>query len=203
MNRLGRVVLNSPARAAAQRRYVIPTLERIGGTLDGLHILEIGCGRGVGTELLLDRLGAGSVHAIDIDPTMVRLAADRLAATTASGRARVRHGDMTETGVAPDSYDAVVDLGALHLEPNWRGALAEVSRVLRPGGRFYFEEIVRPSRQVLVPLATGHRIAGAISHRALLDELARLDFAIVDTARPRLLLATGVVGDLLGVARLR
>jgi SAM-dependent methyltransferase len=153
--------------------------------------------------MLIHRLGAGCVDAVDCDPVMVRLATSRLAADRSGGRANVRVGDMTATGARPESYDAVVDLGALHLEPNWRGALHEVRRVLRPGGRFYFEEIVRPSRQVLVPLATNHRISGSISHAGFLAELAHLGFDIVGTVRPRVLLLTGVIGDVIGVAERR
>jgi cyclopropane fatty-acyl-phospholipid synthase-like methyltransferase len=29
-----------------------------GGDLSGQHVLEVGCGRGVGSEVILDRLGA-------------------------------------------------------------------------------------------------------------------------------------------------
>jgi SAM-dependent methyltransferase len=53
-----------------------------------------------------------------------------------------RHGDRRRGG----SFDAVVDFGILHHVPNWQAAVAEIGRVLRPGGRFYFEEV---SRQAL------------------------------------------------------
>jgi SAM-dependent methyltransferase len=118
MNRLGRTVLNSPARAAAQRRFVVPALGRLGGDLDGCRVLEIGCGGGFGAGLLLELLRAGDVDAIDIDPVMVRLARRRL-----GDRVDVRVGDIVEISAPPESYDAVVDMGAIHLEPRWRDAV--------------------------------------------------------------------------------
>src|SRR5439155_351023 len=40
-------------------------------------------------------------------------------------------------------YDAVFELAIFHHVPGWRHALAEVRRVLRPGGVFLFEELSR------------------------------------------------------------
>lgn len=197
MNRLGRAVLNSPARAAVQRRHVVPTMSRLGGDLRGLDAFEIGCGRGFGTELILDLLHAGTVAAVDIDPVMVRLALGRL-----GDRAEVRVGDMLQTGAATDTYDAVIDMGAIHIEPRWREALGEVSRIVKPGGRFYFEEIVRPSRQALSTVAVGRRLRSDFAKRTFVDELEALGFVItgLDESLPPAL--TGMAGDLIGVATL-
>ena len=38
------------------------------------------------------------------------------------------------------------DFGIIHHVPQWRRALAEVARVLKPGGRFYAEEVLRGAR---------------------------------------------------------
>ncbi|MHB8464109.1 MAG: class I SAM-dependent methyltransferase [Acidimicrobiales bacterium] len=195
MNLVGRMVLNSPARALAQRRYVVPTLERLRVRLDGCSVLEIGCGCGVGTELLLDHLGAGRVDAIDLDPKMIRLATARL-----DGRATVRLGDMTEL-VAPDeTYDAVADFGGIHLVPEWRTAISEIARVLRPGGRYVFEQIVGPTHRRLLPVATGRRIPGGFGKEAYLGALADIGLGVETIVTPRALSITGTVGDLIGVA---
>jgi SAM-dependent methyltransferase len=96
----------------------------------------------------------------------------------------------------------VVDFGAMHLETEWHLAIKEIARVLRPGGRFLFEEIVGRAYRALVPLATGRRILGALTAPAFLDELDGAGFEIVGLRRPRLAALSGTVGDLVGAARM-
>lgn len=139
LNRLEWLMMNNPVRAAAQRYLEVPRLLRMGGPMQGGRAVEVGCGRGVGTELILDRFGAESVDAFDLDPSMVELARQRL-----HGRGdavRVSVGDACKID-APDAYYAAAfDFGILHHVCQWRDALREIHRVLEPGGRLYAEEI--------------------------------------------------------------
>ena len=48
---------------------------------------------------------------------------------------RLWTGDVTPIPTPTATYDAVFDFGILHHVTEWRCALAEVARVLRPGGR--------------------------------------------------------------------
>jgi SAM-dependent methyltransferase len=134
--------LNSPTRGFVQRHVVAPLLERLGGCLEGGRALELGCGRGVGGEIILDRFGAAHVELIDIDPEMVEGARRRLAGRVG---AVVRVGDGTRIDAPDGSFDAVFDFGAIHQMPDWPAAVAEVRRVLKPGGRFFFEEVASPA----------------------------------------------------------
>ena len=52
-------------------------------------------------------------------------------------------GDAERIDVPDASFDAVVDYGILHHVPDWRRALREIARVLKPGGMFYFEDILK------------------------------------------------------------
>lgn len=148
LNRVEFALMNNPVRAAVQRRVEARRLLRLGGAMRGGRALEIGCGRGVGSALILDLFGADAVDAFDLDPRMVVRARARLA----GHRSRVRFwvGDASAIGVPDATYDAVFDFGIIHHVPEWRRALAEVHRVLRPGGRFYAEEVLR--RVIVHPL---------------------------------------------------
>ena len=140
LNALEFTLMNNPLRAASQRRIETPLLIGPDGTLAGKRVLEVGCGRGVGIEILLAR-GAASVAGFDLDPTMVALAQKRLAKY--GGRARVFVGDAAHIAASDASFDAVVDYGVIHHIPNWPQALREIARVLKPGGTFYFEDLFR------------------------------------------------------------
>jgi SAM-dependent methyltransferase len=157
MNRMETLLINSPPRRWLQRWYEVPWLRRLGGPLPaGARVLEIGCGPGYGTRLILDHFGAAHVDALDLDPAMIARARRRLAGHTP--RVRLHTGDAgdlhTSVGAADGGYDAVFDFAIVHHIPAWRAAVAEIARVLRPGGTFYFDEVTaralaRPSYRAL------------------------------------------------------
>jgi len=140
LNRLEFALMNNPLRAAIQRHFEARRLLQLGGPMAGGRALEIGCGRGIGTEVIFDVFNADQVDAFDLDFRMVALARKRL--QPRGSRARVWVGDATAIPVAAATYDAVFDFGIIHHIPQWRRALREVTRVLRPGGRFYAEEVL-------------------------------------------------------------
>jgi ubiquinone/menaquinone biosynthesis C-methylase UbiE len=141
LNRVEELAMNNPLRAAIQRHGEARILRRMGGTVPGARALEIGCGRGVGVEVILDRFGAASVDGFDLDPRMIARARRRLAPR--GDRVRVWVGDATAIDASDETYDAVFDFAILHHIPRWREAVAEVHRVLRLGGRLYAEEPLR------------------------------------------------------------
>jgi ubiquinone/menaquinone biosynthesis C-methylase UbiE len=142
LNAVEKAMMNNPVRAAIQRRFEARRLLDLGGAVAGGRALEVGCGRGVGIEIILDRFGAGAVDAFDLDPDMVARARARHAAR--GSRVRLWVGDAEEIRADDGSYDAVFDFAIIHHVPAWRKALREVARVLKPGGRFYAEEVLAP-----------------------------------------------------------
>ncbi len=79
--------------------------------MTGGATLEIGCGRGVGIELVLDLFAADSVDAFDLDPRMIQMARDRHLAR--SSRVNLWCGDATAIAVRDAFYDAVFDFGII------------------------------------------------------------------------------------------
>jgi ubiquinone/menaquinone biosynthesis C-methylase UbiE len=168
-------LMNNPVRAWCQRTLEAGHLLALGGRVDGAHALEIGCGRGIGTEIVFERFGAAEVRAFDLDPRMVALAQHRLARF--GERVRVTEGDAEHIAEPDASFDAVFDFGIVHHVPDWRRALAEVFRVLRPGGRFFCEEVY--PRLISHPLAKRllrHPETDRFDHAGLLTGLDEAGF---------------------------
>lgn len=140
LNWAEKALMNNPLRAWAQRHYEASLLERLGGRVEGGQVLEIGCGRGVGVEIIFERFGASEVDAFDFDPVMVEEARRRLARHPEK-RLRLSVGDASAIPAPDASFDSVFDFGVIHHVPDWRAVVSEVRRVLRPGGRFFFEEV--------------------------------------------------------------
>ena len=142
LNVTERWLVNNPARALVQRFYEIPLLCRLGGSIENGRVLEVGCGRGAGLPLLLLKLGAAYVYGIDLDPQQVARARKRLRGKYGE-RIDLRVASVAQLPFADASFDAVFDFGILHHVPAWQSAVAEIGRVLKPGGTLFFEEVTR------------------------------------------------------------
>jgi SAM-dependent methyltransferase len=140
LNTLEFVLMNNPLRAASQRYLETPLLIGVAGVLVGQRVLEIGCGRGVGVEILRS-LGAEYVTGFDLDPAMIALAQQRTIGS--DGTVQVFVGDGAAIAAPDQSFDVVVDYGIIHHIPEWQTALREIARVLKPGRVFYFEDLFK------------------------------------------------------------
>jgi ubiquinone/menaquinone biosynthesis C-methylase UbiE len=112
--------------------------------------------------------------------------------------------DVTLAPFADASFDAVFDFGAIHFVADWERALDEVRRVLKPGGRYYFEWVTGRFLRSFYPLATqGFERMAAPEPEALVAALARRGLSVGDRViHPRFAASvTWLVGDVIGVAR--
>ena len=139
LNRIEFLAMNSPLRAWVQRHVVAQYFLKLGGPVSGGTALEVGCGRGVGIEIILRVFGAAHVHGFDLDQRMVSLARRR--SDQHGDAVLIWTGDACSIPRPSASYDAVFDFGIVHHVPDWRLAISEVHRVLKPQGRFYAEEV--------------------------------------------------------------
>ncbi len=138
LNVFEKLYINSPLHSWAQRR-VVGFLKGLNHLQPGSRVVEIGCGRGVGMQLIIRAFQPASAEALDIDPRMIALTQRRLRFPD-NGRVTARLADVHELPYADGSIDAVFDFGTLHHLEEWRRGLSEIARVLRPGGYFYIEE---------------------------------------------------------------
>ncbi|MCP5067113.1 MAG: class I SAM-dependent methyltransferase [bacterium] len=180
LNRFETLAMNNPIRTAIQRHFEGRRLFEMGGAMNGGVALEVGCGRGVGAEIILDRFGADRVEALDLDPRMARLANRRL--VTRGNAVRVAVGDATQIAAPDGRYDAAFDFGILHHIPIWRDALREIYRVLKPGGRFYAEEVLEHALENrLLAHLFEHPREDRFDLARFRDALASQGFRIVET----------------------
>jgi len=103
---------------------------------DGGHVLEVGCGTGR-LSILLARSHALSVTGLDLDPAMIERAL-RNADHPHDGdgrRSSFLVGDVASLAFPDGSFDLVVSTLSMHHWADPRAGLAEIGRVLRPGGR--------------------------------------------------------------------
>lgn len=142
LNLAERLLINNPVRSAVQRFYEAPVLRSLGGEVKGGTVLEIGCGRGVGIEVILQQFHAAHVYGIDLDPVQIKSASKRLQGRY-DGLFTLIQCDAERLPLGDASFEAVFDFGALHHVPDWQAAIAEIRRVLKPGGTFFFEEVTR------------------------------------------------------------
>jgi ubiquinone/menaquinone biosynthesis C-methylase UbiE len=96
-------------------------------------VLEIGCGSGAMAAEVLRRFPDVRVVASDFDESMVAVAERRL--SEFGSRAEVRQADASALPFPDSAFDAVLSFIMLHHVIRWEQAIAEMARVLRPGGR--------------------------------------------------------------------
>lgn len=106
------------------------------------HALEIGCGQGSGIREIVRRFRPRATDGFDLDERQVARARERLGGLPGT-ELRLWVGDAEHIDKPDEQYDAVFEFAIFHHVPGWRRAIAEVRRVLRPGGVFCFEELSR------------------------------------------------------------
>jgi arsenite methyltransferase len=101
----------------------------------GETLLDLGCGAGIDTVLAAQRTGpTGHVVALDFLPEMLERTS---AAAAEAGLANVDplEGDIEAIPLADGSVDHLISNGVINLAPRKARVLAEIARVLRPGGK--------------------------------------------------------------------
>jgi len=134
-------LIDNPLREFVQKVFEGRQLLRLGGVANRAKALEIGCGTGNGIDLLLDAFKVREVDAFDLDFDMLKRSKSRH--RLRSDAVKLWVGNTRQIPIADATYDAVFDFGTLHHVRDWQSALLEIHRVIKPGGRFYIEEITR------------------------------------------------------------
>ena len=98
----------------------------------GSRVIDIGFGGGRAVDVLLER--AAHVTAIDPAADMVAALGKRHAAAVEAGRLDVHEGGVEQLPLADAAVDAALTVNTVYFWPDLTGPLAEIHRVLAPGG---------------------------------------------------------------------
>jgi ubiquinone/menaquinone biosynthesis C-methylase UbiE len=126
-------------------RFYIQLYHRMATQADlgGKRVLEVGCGHGGGASYLMRTLHPASYTGLDLNRGAVAFCRKR---HNLLGVDFV-HGDAEKLPFPDQSFDAVINLESSAAYPHFSRFLAEVARVLRPGGHFLYADL-RPSDSV-------------------------------------------------------
>ncbi len=139
LNWAERWVVNNPLRVF-QQKIEIKWLRSMMSLKPGANILEVGCGRGAGANLIFKIFKPSQLHILDLDFKMIRKAGSHLSPGSKDA-VNMYVGDAVDLPFKTGSLDAVFGFGFLHHVPDWRQGLSEIARVLKPAGVYYIEEL--------------------------------------------------------------
>jgi SAM-dependent methyltransferase len=104
--------------------------------LRGKNILEVSCGHGGGAAYLVRTFQPKNYTALDLNSAGIKFCKQR---HRVDGLNFVQ-GDAENLPFETNSFDAVINVEASHCYPNFPKFLAEVTRILRPGGHFLYAD---------------------------------------------------------------
>lgn len=111
------------------QKLALPFIE-FAGLADGEKILDVGCGTGSLTFALAKAADLGEISAIDYSAVFVEAAKKR----NADPRIKIGQADACALPFGDGTFDRALALLVLHFVPDAAKAVAEMRRVVRPGG---------------------------------------------------------------------
>ena len=122
----------------------------------GWRWIDVGCGNGAFTEMLVERCAPAAVNGIDPSAEQIAYARARLA----TGPARFDVGDAMALPYADAAFDAAVMALVIFFVPDPAKSVAEMARVVKPGGS--------------VSAYSWDILGGGFPYAALQEEMAKL-----------------------------
>jgi SAM-dependent methyltransferase len=194
----GEILYDADQRAALPEAAVLASLgcgnpTAVAELQPGETVLDLGSGGGIDVLLSAARVGpTGFAYGLDMTDEMLELAR-RNAATAGATNVEFRKGRIESIPLGDATVDVVISNCVVNLSTDKAAVLAEIARVLRPGGRIGISDVVADDH--LSPAERAERgsfagcIAGALSFAEFRAGLAAAGFTDIE------LTPTHAVGD--------
>jgi demethylmenaquinone methyltransferase / 2-methoxy-6-polyprenyl-1,4-benzoquinol methylase len=153
------------------RRWKAELTAWVAGAIDAeSRVLDLACGTGDLAFAAAALATRGDVLGVDASAAMIELARARAARESSTGSVRFVVGDISALDVPSASVDAVTAGYALRNVPNYERSIAEIARVLKPGGVVATLDFYRPRswwwrRLLLTYLRAAGNWVGWLWHR--------------------------------------
>jgi tRNA (cmo5U34)-methyltransferase len=115
------------------------------------HVLDVGCGAGNYTLMLLQKIPGMDCSLIDLSAPMLERARQRVSAAT-RGKIETIQADVRELDIGESRFDIILAAAVLHhlrADAEWESVFAKFFRCLRPGGAIWISDLIEASVPVI------------------------------------------------------
>ena len=167
-------------RFVNRRKKAEKNIKRVGDKLKQINVkninnaLEIGCGIGLVSAYLANQHGI-TVYGTDFDPDEIKLAKEF---NKEGAKLHFQVDDAVSLSFADDQFDLVISQNVFHHIPDWPKAVAEIRRVLQPGGYLIWQDLVFPTwlKKLFQPITKNY---GLYTIHDIQTEFDKVGFEIV------------------------
>jgi len=115
------------------------------------QVLDIGCGAGNYTLMMLSKLPNLNCTLVDLSLPMLDKAFERVSAAT-NGKVEIKQGDIREVALEENSYDIILAGAVLHHlrdDQDWETTFTKLFKLLKPGGCFMISDLITQDTDLL------------------------------------------------------
>ena len=141
----------------------------------GDHVLDLGSGAGFDALIARSHVGrSGRVIGVDMTPEMVKKAQQNAVKQGVAENVEFHQGMIESLPIESATIDVVLSNCVINLSPDKGRVYREAYRVLKPGGKLVFSDILLTQPLPDVIVASSEALAGCIAGAALVDETERM-----------------------------